>query len=875
MQLNFELAISDNAWYPTAELTHFTLPDGTTADIKERLSLFFTGPGKVSVGDINVETNPWKALDVSVEQTEVGSGQFDTRVTVTAPQGDTLGNAVQRVHIGLNRTSDQTAEWSTFRSSFVAAADEQPNINGTLTMVCAAAPAGLENCPPVLLLRHGDNVLELEAAFGQSSSVELPMGLYSVTTGDLKTADGTRRAACHLSQQQLEIAQGGDCRLQLTFGSVVRSTTLNVTLDLSAFPDLADEDVEVSYAENSAEKLRFMLKSGECQRLETLPESGKFTLSVTPLRLNNQQYRFTPISGSLDGQLHTAAFTRQQISVSNDDTAAAVSLTLVVKADQEPVRKSLSIRLVSANSATPRQYRLDAVPTQSGSYVATLLLAPGEYQPQSYTFFDDSTLYYVEMPQTLVLNAGAAASLQVNIERGANLLVKGFPQFLTFGGCANMSPGNVDDFAAARISSIFKYAGDDGMGDAGGYLDPAKEPTRQVIQMARDVSAKQSGESVLPVMVSYTCNLSLGDIEHILADPVRHKFSFANYIQALKIAQSMKDEEHPVPAGFIVNPDFLGECQKTGLGPDYFVPVCDALKAAMAYHQINLELPLSVDNTLSGYIHAVNWLTRVVAPDVVFGWQVNLWGVGGSQWVYNDFSYENAYNPRTQKMERTTFTPEIAGRKTAEYAQLMGVFDLLGYVRENGLPAMAKGADFMAVDRYEADDFTIRSWSNGYCYSPFEWDRTFAFCAAVSRQLRMPVLPWQVPASHLATTQDNVTAAFNEQNWGSGGSYILGHPEIADNLSAIHPTLLNMAFNPAFAGMMGNTPRELFGRHQWDLTAPRYVDFPSMGIFHVQLGGGATTGVVSAVGDSSNWVRNKLRAYRDAPVAFADKTKKS
>ncbi len=32
--------------------------------------------------------------------------------------------------------------------------------------------------------------------------------------------------------------------------------------------------------------------------------------------------------------------------------------------------------------------------------------------------------------------------------------------------------------------------------------------------------------------------------------------------------------------------------------------------------------------------------------------------------------------------------------------------------------------DFIAVDRYEADDFTIRSYANGYCYWTHEWQRT-------------------------------------------------------------------------------------------------------------------------------------------------------
>ncbi|MFZ8729549.1 hypothetical protein ACO1ZG_22995 [Enterobacter kobei] len=42
-------------------------------------------------------------------------------------------------------------------------------------------------------------------------------------------------------------------------------------------------------------------------------------------------------------------------------------------------------------------------------------------------------------------------------------------------------------------------------------------------------------------------------------------------------------------------------------------------------------------------------------------------------------------------------------------------------------------------------------------------------------------------------------------------------------------------------------------------------------IFHVQVGGGATTGVVSAVNNnSSSWMRAKLAAYRNNPVKLKD-----
>ena len=99
----------------------------------------------------------------------------------------------------------------------------------------------------------------------------------------------------------------------------------------------------------------------------------------------------------------------------------------------------------------------------------------------------------------------------------------------------------------------------------------------------------------------------------------------------------------------------------------------------------------------------------------------------------------------------------------------------------------------------------------------------------------------------------------------------MGHAEIGNTLEAINPKLLNIEFLDVHASMMGRTPRELFSRHEWDFTTAKYQDFPSRGIFHVQVGGGATTGVVSAVNrNSSRWMREKLLSYRANPVKFND-----
>ncbi|WP_318378596.1 hypothetical protein [Enterobacter sp.] len=865
MQLDFTLNINNDTWYPTADISGFKSKTGGRIDIKEKLILTFSAPGKITEGDITVSSNPWIYFKTQIESTEVGKGVFDIIVTISAKDGQAIGNAITNIHMGVNASSDTAPKWASMSDSFTAAADGVPDVDGELVIDCAALPAGLESRDLQLELVRGEKK-ELLTIKAGTSALKVAAGTYRVQANDLCTLDGTLRAAVKLSAAEVVINKGQRSHLQVSFARTVRSTTIDIAVDLPNVPALIEEDLDVVCLENGVVKHRYTLRHGQKQRLENLPVSGKFVVRINDLKLNNVHYVFSDITGNLNGQFHDVAFTGAKLQQRDDTQSGSAKLVINIKAEKA-VPTTFDLRLTDGKD-TARQYRFASLPVRSGNREQSVLVARGSYQVESCSFIYNGVVHYVDAaPCPLTVDSSKPLQLDVTITEGANLHVKGFPEFLSFGGCADMSPSNVDDLAEARVSSLFKYSGDDGMGDASDYLDPAKEPTSKIIQMARDVSAKTS-EPVLPVMVSYTCNLSLGDVERIIKDPVRHHYSFANFIQSLKMAQAMRDDAHPVPAGYIVNPDYLGECQKYGFAPEHAIPVRQPLSEALAHHGVNVTIPAAITDTLKGYIRAVNWLVRVVAPDVVLGWQVNLWGVGGSQWIYSDFTYDDVFDPADGKHKKMTLDPKLAGKLTAEYALLVGVFDEIPYTRTDGSSAVAKGADFMAADRYEADDFTARAYKNGYCYTPYEWDRTFDFCTALSRYLRQPVLPWQVPASRLATKDEQV-GELEEQFWGTGGSYLMGHPEIGHSVEAINDRLLNIEFLDVHAKMMGHTPRELFNRHAWDMSEPKYRDFPLRGIFHVQVGGGATTGVVSAVNrNSSSWMRSRLKAYRDNPVKF-------
>ncbi|KAL4897447.1 hypothetical protein BDV59DRAFT_167748 [Aspergillus ambiguus] len=475
---------------------------------------------------------------------------------------------------------------------------------------------------------------------------------------------------------------------------------------------------------------------------------------------------------------------------------------------------------------------------RAGSTPFAVPVRPRVYSVQVTSFVHEGIIYEVNAPTELTVASDGSTVLGLTVVQGANLQVRGFPNFLSFGGCAKLVPQDEADFVAARTSSIFMYAGVSGDGDPEQKL-PDDMQTRRIIQLARAVSATL-GQPVLPVMVSYTCNLSGGDARTRLQNAVWLENSFGNFILALKIALEFIDEQNPVPAGFVVNPDFIGACQQDGIAPSYVMPVRAPLQAALDFRDVSVTIPDAITETLAGYVLAVNWLVRTVAPQVTFGWQINVWGVGTSYWLYSNGN-----------------EPTVNAQLTANYTRELGVFD----VEAVGVAP----PDFMAIDRYEADDFTCRSYCNSYCYGPREWSRFFDYCAAYSLDMKVPIMPWQIPASHIPLVTDLVDD-LEREHWGTGGSYIFGDPNIGSDYHQVNEKILALQF-PNNTEIMGKTAEEMFIRSEpFDITLPAYRDFLYRGIFAVLLGGGSTTGIVSATGDPSPWVRDRLNAYMDNPI---------
>ncbi|MDT6964433.1 hypothetical protein QTN24_23245 [Cupriavidus sp. SZY C1] len=838
MAIIFDIGIESGAsqWYGVIAITNIRHTSGAPVSIDRFLGLKFHAPVAVQPTDFNVQLQSWMATEAETANSRIDAQTWDVEAKVNFASAHTFAPQ-DTIKIGIN--GDMTGQaGQAYLASFALAADALPDTSGTVRVQAATAPdTALYSAAQTLTFTQGSQVHVETVSPGTVTPLALPAGTYTVTADPLHNDISTVIAQATVHPQTVTVSPGGTTAVVVTYADAQYYSRLNIAID--EIPVLADEQANVSIvARHTGETiLAFPMPVPGIMPLGGLPQAGPVDIGIAPIALNNVRYTFPTKVRNLGDSIENVLFSASEMQSAAVDTTGYVTLPILVTSDVT-VGTPLDVRLV-ADGMTYHQ----SFPIRAGSHdhQFAVPVGPGRYDVQIPDFIMDGVVYNVRAEDFVHVAANGTTRLAVSVSRGANLKVRGFPDFLSFGGCADLTPGNAADFVAARASSVFKYAGFDGAGDANVYLESDNQTTATIL-LARDVEQQIGGNHrVLPVIVSYTCNLSLGDTPTQLANKQGLAHSFANLILSLNLSNQHIDADHPVPAGYVVNPDFLGACQQGGFGPEYAMPVREPLRMALDHWNVQAAIPASITENVRGYVAAVNWLIRTVAPAVSFGWQVNLWGVGASEWIYasGDEPVQNA-------------------RATAAFIDAMGVHD------------GPYAPDFLAVDRYEADDFTIRSYANGYCYWTHEWSRFFDFCAELSRALRFPIMPWQIPASHAPSVSDPVNDNFDTQNWGTGGTYILGDPVIGSDYHNVNPKIVALRFPEAFHWAMGRTAEDMFRRSEpFDVSLPAYGDFPYRGIFTLLLGGGATTGIISSVGDDTSFVRDKLRDYMRSPIPFA------
>ena len=826
---------SSTEWYGILEVSNIRHDDGGPVTIENFLGVRFKSP--VPSSGPKFLPNPWVDFSPQVFTEALDDSTLAVTTRLLVSESYTFeSTAILSIQINGNLTDKP----DDYEKSVELYADYLPG--GTVDVKCAAAPdPALASLKQTVVLEQDSPAFTLEAILGKTTSFPAFSGTFKAIADELATLDQTVVAVPKVSPTDFTVETDEHVGLEVTYSAVQKYSALDIKIGALQSP-IDGEELHVKVIEHDSKTVLadFFSPDNHTTKLFRLPATGSADIDAR-ITLNNTEYS-AEMSNPLSNEVVYVTLDQSAIKTQDVDVEGFVTLPIEVDGDLQS-GKELFVRIRSTDD--PNVVYTEQVQAKTSTQSFHVRVAPGHYTVYAPAFTDDATVYSITVPTDLTVGQDGKSELHLTTRRGANLKVNGFPDFLSFGGLTDLGQTSEKDFTAARASSLFKYAGVDGAGDPGSYLDEDDETaTTTTIKLAQSVEGDIGGDhTVLPIMISYTCNLSLGDVPTQLANADYHAHSFANLILSLNLAK--KNGKQECPCGYVINPDFLGECQKANYGPDYEMPVIEPLKEALEHWSVSATVPTNIQDTLYGYVHAVNWLIRTVAPKVTFGWQVNLWGVGNSDWVY------------LPEKGSTDTDPVDKAHETAQYIRSLDL-----YTSDS-----ANNPDFLAVDRYEGDDFTSRAYPNGYCFSPAEWIRFYSFCAQLSLELQVPIMPWQIPASRIPNRQDSVLD-LNSDHWGTGGTYLFGDENIGSSITNINPAVLTIQLNGTLT-RGAESVQELFDRAEpWDVSGPTYVDFPTRGIFTVLLGGGQTTGIVTSVGKTGLWTQEQVSNYMNAPISF-------
>ncbi len=822
-------------YYGKLILSNIRHENGSEVTIKKFLGVKFKSP--LSPAGIGIEPSPWFELipDISTESLDASTVAVTARLEL--PTSRTFDPLTDKLDFDIN--GNLTDKPEVYEKSVELYADHLPS--GTADIKCASAPdPALASLKQVVRLEQDGRASELQAVLGTTTPIKAFSGTYKAVADELATQEQTVVAIPIVSPAKVTVGTDEHTGVEVTYGTVNKYSALDVKIgDLQSPIDKEQVHIKVIDQDTQKPIADFFSPHNHTTKLLRLPTSGTAVVHAQ-ITLNNTKY-FAEKSEHLSNNILHVTLGRNEIKEQSVDVKGFVTLPIEVDGDLQS-GKDLFVRIQSTENSNV--VYTQKVPAKKGTQDFAVAVAPGHYKVQAPNLIDNGVVYATKVDTSLNVTQDGKSKLHLTTQRGAHLKVHGFPDFLSFGGLSDLGQTSAKDFTAAKASSLFKYAGNDGAGDPSEYLpdDPA---TTKTIELAKVVEKDiGGGHTVLPIMISYTCNLSLGDVSTQLQNAEHHAHSFANLILSLKLAKQHGNKA--CPCGYVINADFLGECQKHEFGPDYTMPVIKPLEEALKHWSVSANVPESITDTLHGYVHGVNWLIHTVAPNVPFGWQVNLWGVGRSDWVY------------LPKKGSTDTDPANKALETANYIRSLDL-----YTTGSAYPP-----NFLAVDRYEADDFTARSYPNGYCYGPAEWDRFYSFCTHLSFNLQVPIMPWQIPASRIPHLTDPVSDLSTE-HWGTSGTYLFGDERIGSSVANINPTILDLKLNAQLT-RGAKTVDEIFKRGEpWDLSAPKFGDFPLRGIFTVLLGGGSTTGIVETIGKTGKWTQEKVSKYMNAPMPLA------
>ncbi|EDP8644170.1 chitinase [Salmonella bongori] len=636
-------------------------------------------------------------------------------------------------------------------------------------------------------------------------------------------------------------------QIQIPYLPLVRYARARLMIDAPAF---GNAKVTVNLTDvTQTDAHTVTLIANQPQLINRLLAGRRYTVNMQPVMINNRVVS-TPVHPTAFSpaaeQIAEVAVAYQQSAI---DTTGFVTVDVTILGLPEGVAPQ---RYLFSNGKY--QYTL-MLESDSKQQTLALRFAPGLYEVQTDAIFINSVLWCCEQtgPQRLLQSVNHVA---LEFQPGVTLQVKGWPDYLAHGGVTVNAPETISRYRDVPFSALFKYDGFDGAGDPipaadvdvnkDGFLDYETLPIHKTVALVRQIE-KEAGRGIMPVMVIYTANASGGSALADLQDAQKLRNHFGHLITQCLAAQSYKDETHPVPATFVLNPDFLGAIQQEPYGytavrqknsVQVNVQLAAAIRELPAMPGLIVPSLPPFSDDLYGYIQAVNYLVRQFAPDVAFGWQTNVWATGTADWVLRD-----------------TADPVAEGQAIAEFIHELGVY------------SGEYAPDFIAFDKFERDCFSPDALAH-YSWNATCWLNYLAMVKQVTKALLKPAMLWQIPGGHMPTAEEG-ESKITPAHFASGGTFFMGDARIGSDPDTISLQLLNTALHRATYGVptVGDFLRKDKG---YDWSQMQALNLPDFNVFSILWGGGSTISIttIHSNGEDGGWLADKMREYYAAPRYF-------
>jgi hypothetical protein len=346
------------------------------------------------------------------------------------------------------------------------------------------------------------------------------------------------------------------------------------------------------------------------------------------------------------------------------------------------------------------------------------------------------------------------------------------------------------------------------------------------------------------------------DLEH-----VQDRAYMIAYFRNLKLFLDIVRLESPDDiVGVILEPDFLGYLAQNAGRPADRIPAF----ASAAYDAGVLDgSDPGFPDTVEGLVQAINRSISKHAPQVYFGWQMNLWASppGGFVTALPGRGIIHLTDELGIDRGRTAIAREAAA--------------ITRYYLDAGIAS--EGARFVSIDKYGLDavGFEARAAedpaSSIWFWNADHWRNYLEFVRAMRETSGLPVILWQLPVGRINGSQEpnpySSTGRFgdlaniHQQYEDSAPTYFFGDSFVATGPRREH-FAANLSNDPAFT-VAGD-----------EITWPEHMtDAARAGVAAILFGAGvgASTSSVGEPPPDGYWWITKAQRYLENPASFIPK----